>query len=260
MQFLRSTIWHSRRKSTSSQMLAYFPRKVTKHYNLLFNVFFNRCLSKFLSTIENQNCPKCQCRAVLMDNIDSIRTSSASSVIEVEHNLATLTSQAIQSRPNPVDQIITVSRTSPTLTPRDVSTTMLDAIKPNGPALNVVSTFVSSPIPSTSTAGLPTKPKILVQRPSDEMAFASNCTPPPTRPANRECVDQKRRSDPVILSSNARQYPPLANHKPNCNRDTFPMLSEELFNEPSSSPRNFEIHFETLEELVAYQGPSVTDV
>jgi hypothetical protein len=135
---------------------------------------------------------------------------------------------------------------------------MLDAIKPNGPALNVVSTFVSPPIPSTSA--LPAKPKILVQRPTEDKIFASNCTPPPMRPSNREAADQKRRSDPVILSSNARQFPAVTNHKPNCNLHAFPLLSDELFNEPTHSPRNLEIHFETLEELVAYQGPSVTDV
>jgi hypothetical protein len=124
---------------------------------------------------------------------------------------------------------------------------MLDAIKPNGPiqGLNSVSTFV-----------LPSKPAILVQRPLDEITRPlSNCTPPQTQHFTKEIDGQKRRSAPVILPSSTKQYSSTANHKPNCSG--FPMLSEELFNEQA---RNLKIHFETLEELVAYQGPSVTDV
>lgn len=182
-----------------------------------------------------------------MDNIDSLRTSSASSVIENEPNLTALTSQAIASRPNPIENPILLNKLNSTVATRDVSTTMLDAIKPNGPSqnLNVVSTFVGSA--STSSA-IPTKPTILVQSPPDEFKPFGNCISANSR---KELNEQKRQSAPVILPS--RQYP-ISNHRPNCTG--FSMLSEELFNET----RTREIHFETLEELVSYQGPSVTDV
>lgn len=177
-----------------------------------------------------------------MDNIDSMRNSSASSVIDTEQNLTALTSQAIASKPEP-SILINKLNPSTSAATRDMSTTLLDAIKPNGPvhALNSVSTFA-----------VPPKPAILVQRPLEEITRPlSNCTPSETKNFN----GQKRRSAPVILPSNTKQFPSTANHKPTCSG--FPTLSEELFNEQT---RNLEMHLETLEELVTYQGPSVTDV
>lgn len=187
-----------------------------------------------------------------MDNIDS-RTSSASSIVENEQSLTALTSRAITSRPSLVEPAIAKSSTDT----RDVSTTMLDTIKPNGPSLNSVSTFVG---PSTSTS-IQLRPMILVQRPSDEFVVTENMTPPPSQPPTETTNEQKIRSAPVILPSNTKNYSSTANHKPNCNVHSFPVISEDLFNEqPLNPPRNFEIQFETLEELVAYEGPSVTDV
>lgn len=42
------------------------------------HIFHEKCLQSFLNGSENPSCPKCQCRAILMDNI-SVRTSSVSS-------------------------------------------------------------------------------------------------------------------------------------------------------------------------------------
>lgn len=47
------------------------------------HIFHEKCLQSFLNGSENPSCPKCQCKAILMDNI-SVRTSSVSSGNGVE--------------------------------------------------------------------------------------------------------------------------------------------------------------------------------
>jgi hypothetical protein len=71
LQFLRSSIRSAWRFAAGAELFAYFSRKVGFLISSLNNTHIDlfRCLHDYLTERANKICPKCQCKAILMDNI-----------------------------------------------------------------------------------------------------------------------------------------------------------------------------------------------
>ncbi|CAD5210153.1 unnamed protein product [Bursaphelenchus okinawaensis] len=150
------------------------------------HIFHERCLSQFLASDQSQNCPKCQCRAVLMDNM-SLKTSSDSEKAEETQDPEQPTT-SIQKQPKRISIIL--------------------------------------PKPSNDS----NRPVILVD--------------PPSR-------DDSDKSEGHVVNTVKH----LNNcSKPNCHTNSFPVVSEEVF-QPFS-----QMDFESIEAMANYKGPGVTDV
>ncbi|KAH7720893.1 rapsyn protein 1 [Aphelenchoides avenae] len=249
------------------------------------HIFHERCLHKFLSEGNNQNCPKCQCKAILMDSI-SVRTSSISSGNPEEVEPVALTENIPIVPRLPPAGMLRASMLQATSISSTVEDT--DEMQPSTSAQPYpISTFVGNDI-RTYTA----RPVILIQQPSqdtdspnyvegsssrsvspplaEKRAKAPPQVPPKPQPVRQPIVVHApnvpsvvdANSKPVgnsVAKKNARPPPPP--RKPCCHLDGFPPVPEEIFTEsPSPSTADSPTLPNNVDALVTYRGPGVTDV
>uniref|UniRef100_F1KZS1 43 kDa receptor-associated protein of the synapse n=1 Tax=Ascaris suum TaxID=6253 RepID=F1KZS1_ASCSU len=144
------------------------------------HIFHERCLHKYLTERDCQNCPKCQCKAILMDRI-SLRTPSICSTdVAVAHS----PSEVPPSSPNPPPPF------------GGVRTVLLVAAEQPGPSSRIqprfqrpLSTSLQNAIESatTTSSSFTATPAVVVQAPSttsltDSLKRRPKPPPPPRKP------------------------------------------------------------------------------
>uniref|UniRef100_A0A1I7ZRA3 RING-type domain-containing protein n=1 Tax=Steinernema glaseri TaxID=37863 RepID=A0A1I7ZRA3_9BILA len=171
------------------------------------HIFHEKCLHMYLAERENQSCPKCQCRAILMDNI-SIRTPSQVSA-------ATECSSSGTSKAAP-------------FRPAGAVRTCLLAASGDRPSTSAAA--YSSDLPpylqfhETHTA----RPIVLVQNATPTTSISPSTShgtlpPPPLEPSKPAAPTKKTKP------------PPPPPRKPCCNASRMPIVSSALFTQATEN-------------------------
>ncbi|KAI6172142.1 RING-type domain-containing protein [Aphelenchoides besseyi] len=167
------------------------------------HIYHDRCLGQFLSnSTADPQCPKCQCRAVVMDDLSVRNSSISSAVVDQPESSKTLQTEVVEL----IESVVP--------SPRGLEDRLL-----NGPT---TSSAASNTLPTP-----PVKPLIVFEKASEESLEASTSNnhvrSPPPIPRKPNC---KLHNLPAFNNE-------LLNHPPSPPRLDFENL-EELINYPGA--------------------------
>lgn len=203
------------------------------------HIFHEKCLHDFLER-QNPNCPKCQCKAVLMENISLGTSSGTSSNNENEAN-----SPGTPSKSRFTFKIFTKKYSEKSLVKDGpiggIRTCFLQAKESNHQKPSTSHVESEKPLQSDGNLTIQsTRPVILVHSPSQEksddaLSIGQRKLIPTGSATAAVCRIQQNFDDrPSVVIT--RQKSPILNknrpppppRKPNCKTNAFPSLPEEL--------------------------------